>query len=51
MRGYLAAALLVMILLFAFAGCAVLFQEQQACNARGGAYVREFLGYTCVVPR
>jgi hypothetical protein len=29
-------------------GCYSLFKEQRDCQARGGAFVKTFMGYTCV---
>ena len=45
------AAVLGILLLAAvlFWGCWTQIKEQEACNARGGVYVRQAFGYTCAV--
>lgn len=44
-------AIIVLFGGLAIGGCFILFQEQHDCHERGGAYVKGFLTYECVVTR
>lgn len=41
----------ITLFLIAVLGYRSLYKEQQECHRRGGAYVKGFMGYECVVPK
>lgn len=49
--------LVILILIFAVLlsigsfGCYLIWQDQEACHRRGGAFVKGFMGYECVVSK
>lgn len=51
MKDWIVVILVLLTLVGGFSACVYHVyhvQQQLACNARGGVYVREFMGYTCL---
>jgi len=43
--------IIILLVVFVLAGLYSLYLDEQICHRRGGAFVKGFMSYECVVPR